>query len=111
MRRKILTDKEKRHIFEAKEKAILEEFIKNFGKINEDVQNFKDEANVLVTKIANERVDVDSNSLYEFIINNQEVIIALANELSKVESNLPRNEFIKVLMAYPGEIIKLSQNI
>jgi hypothetical protein len=79
--------------------------------VKEDVQSFKDEANVLVTKIANDRTDVDSNSLYDFMVNNQEVIITLASELSKVESNLPKNEFIKILMAYPNDIIKLSENI
>lgn len=111
MRRKILTNKEKKHIFETKEKAIIEEFIKKFGNINESEKDFKDQVNVLVTKIGNERRDIDSNSLYDFITNNQNIIISLANGLSKIESNLPRNEFIKVLMGYPDEVIKLSRNI
>jgi hypothetical protein len=111
MRRKILTEADKRKIFSEKEKAILEGFIKSFGDLRESTQDFNDEANVLVTKVANERQDVDSNALYDFITNNQDIIIALANELSKVEANLPSNEFIKILMSYPNEVIRLSRNI
>jgi hypothetical protein len=82
---------------------------KKYINLNESNQDYKDEANVLVTKIGNERSDIDSNKLYEFIINNREIILSLGSELSKIENNLPSSEFIKVLMSYPIEVIKLSK--
>ena len=82
---------------------------KKFIKLSEGTQDYKDEANVLVTKIGNERRDIDSNELYDFIVNNQEIIIRLGEQLSKVESELPNSEFVKVLMAYPTEVVRLSK--
>lgn len=82
---------------------------KKFIKLNEGTQDYKDEANVLVTKIGNERQDIDSNELYDFIVNNQDIITRLGEELSKVESELPNSKFVKVLMSYPTEVVRLSK--
>lgn len=77
--------------------------------LNEVSRDYKNEANVLVTKIGNERLGIDSNVLYDFILNNQEEIVRLGNELSKIEDQTPKSEFIKVLMSYPVEVIRLSK--
>lgn len=91
-------------------KKIIIEEVKDI-LLKETIKDFTDEANVLVTKIANEVKGVDSNELYDFIINNQNLIKTLAEELSKIESKIPNNEFVRILMSFPNEVIKLSKNL
>jgi uncharacterized protein YeeX (DUF496 family) len=79
--------------------------------LKESTQDYTDEANVLVTKIANNVKGVNSDKLYEYIINNTEVIKNIADELSKIESKIPSNEFTEILMSFPKEVIKLSKNL
>ncbi len=79
--------------------------------LKESLKDFTDEANVVVTKIANKSQGINSDELYDFIINNKEIIKNMADELSKLESKIPNNKFTKILMSFPNDVIKLSKNL